>query len=96
MSTPGRRRKDREPLNHVVATVATLPAATDEVPKWIETLAVEPSREDIARRAYHLYEERGARHGHDQDDWLQAERELRHALHELAERMVYGDSYVVV
>jgi hypothetical protein len=31
----------------------------------------------IARRAYGLYEERGREHGHDLDDWLRAERELR-------------------
>jgi len=38
------------------------------------------SESDIARRAYELYEERGGGHGHDVDDWLQAERELRPAL----------------
>ena len=32
---------------------------------------------DIARRAYELYEKRGREHGHDLDDWLQAERDLR-------------------
>jgi hypothetical protein len=26
--------------------------------------------------AYHLYEERGCQHGHDLDDWLQAEAEI--------------------
>jgi DUF2934 family protein len=31
---------------------------------------------DVARRAYELYLLRGGAHGHDQDDWLQAEREL--------------------
>jgi hypothetical protein len=36
--------------------------------------------DDIARRAYELYEERGGEHGHDVDDWLRAERELRPAL----------------
>ena len=35
---------------------------------------------DIARRSYKLYEERGNEHGHDVDDWLQAERELREAV----------------
>ena len=35
---------------------------------------------DIARRAYALYEARGREHGHDVDDWLQAERELHNAL----------------
>jgi len=72
LSTPRRRRKDREPPNHVAGTLATVPPATGEVPNWIETLAIEPSHEDIARRAYQLYEERGRGHGHDQDDWFQA------------------------
>jgi hypothetical protein len=95
MSTPRRRRKDPEPLHQVVGTLATVPTATGKVPNWIETLAVEPSHEDIARRAYQLYEESGRRHGHDQDDWFQAERELRQALHDLADGMVIGESYAV-
>jgi Protein of unknown function (DUF2934) len=32
---------------------------------------------DIARRAYELYLARDGEDGHDVDDWLQAERELR-------------------
>jgi hypothetical protein len=32
---------------------------------------------DVARRAYDLYLGRGCDHGHDMDDWLQAERELQ-------------------
>lgn len=35
------------------------------------------SREEIARRAYELFKDRGRVDGHDLDDWLQAERELR-------------------
>jgi Protein of unknown function (DUF2934) len=31
----------------------------------------------VAGRAYELYLSRGGEHGHDIDDWLQAERELR-------------------
>ena len=33
-------------------------------------------RAHIAQRAYELFEERGFAHGHDVEDWLQAEREL--------------------
>jgi len=33
--------------------------------------------DDILRRAYDLYVARRCEHGHDMDDWLQAERELR-------------------
>ena len=35
-----------------------------------------PSRDEIARRAYDLYETRGRRDGQDVDDWLAAEQEL--------------------
>jgi hypothetical protein len=35
-----------------------------------------PSRDEIARLAYHFYEARGRRDGQDVDDWLFAEREL--------------------
>jgi len=31
----------------------------------------------VARRAYEIFCEHGCEHGHDQEDWLQAERELR-------------------
>jgi Protein of unknown function (DUF2934) len=36
-----------------------------------------PTRDEIARLAYDLYEARGRRDGHDVDDWLFAEQELR-------------------
>lgn len=32
--------------------------------------------EEISSRAYELYVERGREHGHDLEDWLQAEREV--------------------
>ena len=34
------------------------------------------TREEIAQRAYALYEARGREDGHDLDDWVEAEREL--------------------
>jgi hypothetical protein len=37
-----------------------------------------PSRDEIARLAYHFYETNGRRDGHDVDDWLSAEQELAH------------------
>ena len=40
----------------------------------VEADVTEP---DIARRAYELYCDRGREDGHDIDDWLNAERELR-------------------
>jgi hypothetical protein len=32
--------------------------------------------EDIAKRAYELYESRGRQNGHDVEDWLRAEQEV--------------------
>jgi hypothetical protein len=81
MSTPRRRRKDREPLNQM-GTLATVPGATNASPNPIK-----PTHEEIARRAYELYEERGSQHGRDWEDWFQAERELRQrALQHVVER----------
>ena len=40
---------------------------------------VEIGESDIARRAYELYQERGGEPGHELEDWLAAERELREA-----------------
>jgi hypothetical protein len=39
----------------------------------------DPVKEAIARRAFELFLERGEQHGHDLDDWLQAEREFAEA-----------------
>ena len=76
MSTPGRRRRDREPLNELVGTIATVPTATGDIPSLVGSLA-EPTHDDIARRAYQFYEERAGEHGLDRADWLRAERQLR-------------------
>ena len=34
-------------------------------------------RDEISRRAYERYEERGREPGHDVDDWLEAERDVQ-------------------
>lgn len=38
---------------------------------------LDPDRDEIARRAYQLYCERGCEPGREMDDWLRAEYELR-------------------
>jgi hypothetical protein len=50
----------------------------------------DPRVEDIRRRAYELYEQRGREDGHDVDDWFEAEREIKVAelQHESVEPMV--------
>jgi hypothetical protein len=35
-----------------------------------------PTSEEIAQRAYEIFQTRGGEPGHDLDDWLQAESEL--------------------
>jgi hypothetical protein len=47
----------------------------------VRTSAPEP--DEIARRAYDLFVARGGEHGHDLEDWLEAESALltEHALH---------------
>ena len=80
MSTPRRRRKDQESRIQFVGTPATVPSAMGDDRHAVENLAIEPTHEDIARRAYQLYEERGGEHGRDLEDWFQAERELRRFL----------------
>jgi Protein of unknown function (DUF2934) len=42
-----------------------------EPPHW------QPTEEEVRLRAYQRYLERGAAHGGDVDDWIEAERELR-------------------
>jgi hypothetical protein len=37
----------------------------------------EPTIDQIAQRAYEIYQSRGGADGQDMEDWLQAERELR-------------------
>jgi hypothetical protein len=37
-----------------------------------------PTIDEIARLAYHRYEQRGRQNGRDVEDWLLAEQELRH------------------
>jgi hypothetical protein len=42
----------------------------------LEVRARTAVQSEIARRAYEIFEQRGRLHGHDLDDWLQAERDL--------------------
>jgi hypothetical protein len=50
--------------------------AADRAPKSLAQAATS-SDGDVARRAYDLYLARGCEPGHDVEDWLRAEREIR-------------------
>jgi len=53
-------------------------SASPEAPKKSRKAArtAEPTNEEIALRAYHIYLERGSTSGDPMQDWLQAEKEL--------------------
>jgi hypothetical protein len=51
--------------------------ALDRSAKSLPNRSALVTHSDVARRAYDLYLARGCAHGHDVDDWLQAERKLR-------------------
>ena len=46
-------------------------------PKSDEPTVLIPIEQQIQQRAYELYEQRGRTDGHDLDDWLQAECEIK-------------------
>jgi hypothetical protein len=46
-------------------------------PKSDEPTVLIPIEQQIQKRAYELYEQRGKTDGHDLDDWLQAECEVK-------------------
>lgn len=56
----------------------TTPKRTDVLPtRSAEFCIADPSLyERTARRAYELYQQRGGAHGHDVEDWLEAERQI--------------------
>ena len=58
-------------------TAEAVTTAADRSSKSLPNRSATMTDRDIARRAYELYEKRGREHGHELDDWLQAERELR-------------------
>lgn len=52
----------------------SLRAVKSELPSFAEVPA---DHDEIARRAYELYEARGREPGFEVDDWLRAEREVK-------------------
>jgi hypothetical protein len=56
----------------------TTKATRTSAPRAIKASATPaiPSRDEIAKRAYELFLERGGAHGSDAEDWIRAEAEL--------------------
>ena len=51
-------------------------AASSEAAKKPRKAGAQPTQEQIALRAYHIFLERGSTPGDPMEDWLRAEREL--------------------
>jgi hypothetical protein len=66
-----------KPANQRTDNVLTMPPVESPTPMVIASGVTEG---DIARRAFELYCDRGREDGHDVEDWLTAERELRDAV----------------
>ena len=64
------KKVDRHP-NEIEKRPSTLPPKSDEPTVLI------PIEQQIQKRAYELYEQRGRTDGHELDDWLQAECEIK-------------------
>ena len=52
-------------------------SAPKRVVKKTNHTNIELTPAQVAQRAYERYLQRGAQHGHDLEDWLAAEQELR-------------------
>jgi len=44
--------------------------------KGVASAKAAPTHEEIAKRSYELFLERGGEHGHHEEDWARAEQEL--------------------
>jgi hypothetical protein len=53
------------------------PSASPSTSPAKSTSASSPTPEAISRRAYEIFQARGGEHGHHDEDWAQAERELK-------------------
>lgn len=87
-STPRRNTDQESPIQAI--TAATLPSEID-IRYPLENLAIELTHEEIAHRAYQLYEARGGEDGRDLQDWFQAERELRQFFREAAGKLLMAE-----
>lgn len=86
---PERRRTARATTRNTTTTPDVITAEPDGTPAVVRDTASDmprqgddrstssPTYEQIAEAAYHRYLQRGGQHGHDFDDWIDAERSLR-------------------
>ncbi len=84
MKAPRTKRARPTPVSQLEAESSTPPRIpTGQRQAAAENGSSDISNDAIARRAHELFVSRGAVHGHDLDDWLEAERQIRSAEHSL-------------
>lgn len=66
----------RNQSSMVVAEPGVPAGSADSQRQYVGEIDRPVTDDQVAERAYELYQARGAQHGADLDDWLQAEREL--------------------
>jgi hypothetical protein len=65
------------PARNAAPTPAPVPASTGPAQAAATPARTGPTHEQIARRAYEIFLARAGQPGNPEQDWLQAERELR-------------------
>jgi hypothetical protein len=77
-NTPAAQTTPPPQARNTTNTVAATPPAKATTATATATASTQgPTHEQIARRAYELYLARGATDGQAEQDWTQAERELK-------------------
>ena len=72
----GRARTDA-PLDGAKPPTTPTRSKAKRQPRARVMMPMEPASADVAQLAHQLFLSRGRVHGHDLDDWLEAERQLR-------------------
>lgn len=62
-------------MSRIAATPGTELTETESIPNPVDRPVRAPNHDEIARRAYQLFEERGREPGREWEDWFRAERE---------------------
>ena len=71
------KRTPRQQSDDTSTAVMTAPRRRTRTGSRVLSGPWAPTEDDIRARAYCRFLARGATHGHDFDDWLEAEKELK-------------------
>jgi hypothetical protein len=86
---PARRRTDKKSSADAPVTMASdtaqgemsVATAASALAGQSREIGFAPSSDEVRRRAYEIYVNRGCTNGSDVEDWLEAERQLRETTH---------------